>query len=358
MAEDMNLMAQLSDFANQEVPLLLWKGKGRFANLFKFLAARFLANPDSVLDVERQHAVWQWVLQRRRSMKLKTLNAWLKLGQYLRSHAHLPPSEILAPYIASIRQGERIALAGLRGESTVAAGQHADAIYWERLNLSVADSVLLAADAREIAGPPRSYEVEWGIYLRWTFVKNRFYSFEGLRSELYLYVAENKSLPGRESRAEGEALGRPLAVAWFEKREINPDGSITVQRVDRTSATALKTMLSTVAEIYHAAGAAYKDFGEDGTSRIIEIDMEERMGTEPRLIWIAEHLWEEEDPWVFRLSGSEPAELKYLEDESSVDPGKLTNMALARLLELLTGEDRRLSSRRRKRDLLEAIAAA
>ena len=34
----------------------------------------------SVLDIERQHAVWQWVLLRRRAMKLKSMNAWLKLG--------------------------------------------------------------------------------------------------------------------------------------------------------------------------------------------------------------------------------------------------------------------------------------
>ena len=38
-------------------------------------------------------------------------------------------------------------------------------------------------------------------------------------------VAENKSLPGREERRPGEALGRPLSVAFFEKVEDVADGA-------------------------------------------------------------------------------------------------------------------------------------
>ena len=98
-------MEQLNGVAAASPPVLLWKGGGRFAQLFKFLAARFLANPDSVLDIERQHAVWQWVRQRRRAMKLKSMNACLKLGQYLRGHDALPSNEELQPYITNIKAG-------------------------------------------------------------------------------------------------------------------------------------------------------------------------------------------------------------------------------------------------------------
>jgi hypothetical protein len=31
------------------------------------------------------------------------------------------------------------------------------------------------------------------------------------------FVAENKTFAGREMRAEGEAMGRTLSIAWFEK---------------------------------------------------------------------------------------------------------------------------------------------
>ena len=59
IAEDPRLMQELNTFIATAPPVLLWKGGGQFAYLFKFLAARFLANPDSVLDDERQHAIWQ-----------------------------------------------------------------------------------------------------------------------------------------------------------------------------------------------------------------------------------------------------------------------------------------------------------
>ena len=68
---------------------------GVFAPLFRFLAPRFLSNPDHVMDVERQHATWQRVLQRRRALKLKSLNAWLKLSDQLRDGGELPPSQEL-----------------------------------------------------------------------------------------------------------------------------------------------------------------------------------------------------------------------------------------------------------------------
>ena len=72
---DRPLWANLRDFSAREPPTVVWGAKGTFAPLYRFLAPRYLSCPDHVLDVERQHAVWQWVLARRRSLKLKSLNA-------------------------------------------------------------------------------------------------------------------------------------------------------------------------------------------------------------------------------------------------------------------------------------------
>ena len=75
-----------------------------------------------MLDIERQHAVWQWALTRRRAMKLMSMNAWLKLDPYLRCHDNLPPAAELQPYPANIKAGERLAMADVRGDGAIAPG--------------------------------------------------------------------------------------------------------------------------------------------------------------------------------------------------------------------------------------------
>ena len=84
-------------------------------------------------------------------MKLRSMNAWLKLGQYLRGHDALPTDEELQPHLRNIRAGERLAMAGVRGDDAIAPGARWDSLYWSRLNLSVSEAALLAADARDVA---------------------------------------------------------------------------------------------------------------------------------------------------------------------------------------------------------------
>ncbi len=334
--------------------MVLWRGHGRFATLFKFLAGRFLANPDSVLDVERQHAVWQWVLQRRRSMKLKSLNAWLKLSAYLRGHGPLPPTEELTGYVTDFRAGLRAAVAGANAADGIAPGLRADSMFWRRLNLTAAEAALLRVDARDAAEPARrTFEVAWANYLRWTFARGKFYSFPSLRPSQYLYVAENKSLAGREARAEDDAWGRSLSVAWFESQEVTDEGTV-VRRLDRISAEDLTTMLSTLAEILHAAGVPYPALGAAATARTVEIAMENVYADTPRYVHPAEHLWQEDDAWTCLLREPDPAETKYLAETPLED---LTNMTLARPLEIMKGVDRRAAWTRTKADLLAALAA-
>ena len=113
-------------------------------------------------------------------------------------------------------------------------------------------------------------------------------------------------------------------------------------------------MLLTLAELLHAAGEPYPPLGAGATAREKEIAMEAKFAEVPRRCFEATHLWEEDDPWTFRLTSPEPAERKYLQ-ETPLD--KLTNMALARLLEILKGTDRRTSFAKTKSELLAAIAA-
>ena len=66
------------------------------------------------------------------------------------------------------------------------------------------------------------------------------------------FISENKTLAGKEDRNyEGEALGRKLAVVFFEHV---PDQNL-VRRVDRSS-LALKPQLLTIAELLQTCGFA------------------------------------------------------------------------------------------------------
>ena len=158
-------------------------------------------------------------------------------------------------------------------------------------------------------------------------------------------------MPGRETRAEGEALGRSLAVAWFETK-METDEGIVVHRVERSS-QALMMQLSTLAEILHVASEAYPALGAAAPARATKIAMEARYANIPRYIHHAEHLWQEIDSWMFLLTQSDPAETKYLAES---DPQELTNMALARQLELLKGTNKRGAWQWPKARLLAALA--
>ena len=50
------------------------------------------------------------------------------------------------------------------------------------------------------------------------------YRFLDLRAGLYFIVAEHKSFAGREQAIEDGAMGRPLSIAWLEKKESTAAG--------------------------------------------------------------------------------------------------------------------------------------
>lgn len=350
--EDKERWEALEAFSKQEVPTVLWGGRGRFAPLYRFLAVRYLANPDHVLDVERQHAVWQWVLARRRSLKLKSLNAWLKLGEHLRDTDALPPHRELLPHLTAIKQAfKEEYTAHLKGDA-LAKGVVIDHMYHERLGLSPEDVHLMKHGGADLGcAPPaaKTFDAVWSNFVRWTFVKGRFYSFPDLSPHLFLYVVENKSLAGREARAADEATGRSLVVTWFET-DLDASTGDVIKRADRTS-QAMRLSTLSIAEILAIAGGAPPT--ADSPSKEQELVLEARYAAEERHVWVAEHLWQHEDCWVFRVHTPEPAEASFLAD---TPPDKLSKMALARLLELKDGHDRRRAWTMTIAALLAALA--
>jgi len=98
LADTPTLMTELELFSKAAPPVRLWHGGGRYEQLFRFLAPRFLLAPDHVLDCERVHARWQWACRTKRSVKLHTLNSTLRLTQYLENN-HWPSHEDLHDFL-------------------------------------------------------------------------------------------------------------------------------------------------------------------------------------------------------------------------------------------------------------------
>ena len=124
-------------------------------------------------------------------------------------------------------------------------------IYRDRFNLSAAHRDLVADDPR---GPPAPapvggpFAAAWRNYMKPVFQKGFMYRLS-CKPSVALYIAENKTLAGREDRTyDGEALGRKLAVVFFEDTE----GGL-VRRVKRES-LAMEQQLLSLAEVLHAIG--------------------------------------------------------------------------------------------------------
>ena len=185
---------QFEDFAAQPDPKkTLWRNHGKWADAFRFLAPRFLGSPDHVLDCEREHARWQWLLQGRRKVKLKMMNALARLRNYLESHGAFPPAAELSEHLEAEILVRRNALRALAEEDRIAPGYREDALYLDRFNLGPADLVLMeqAGDGR-----PRtavySWSTAWSNYVRKSFFPNRFHSVPGVSTEAVAEEAEEE----------------------------------------------------------------------------------------------------------------------------------------------------------------------
>ncbi len=75
---------------------------------------------------------------------------------------------------------------------------------------------------------------------------------------MYFMVAENKSLPGREDRKPGEAIGRHVSVVFFEKVSDVADGAL-VQHCNSWSVGASTSILFTRGGHHHSLCVAPDD---------------------------------------------------------------------------------------------------
>jgi hypothetical protein len=246
------LWQNLVAFSESDPPVLLWHGHGKFEALFRFLAPRFLLAPDHVLDAERIHARWQWACTLKRSVKLMSLNACLRLTHYLENNQSFPGSEELLPHLQAEGLDHHQNLEAIAAEGEVALGWRREFLYRERLGLSAADYQLLAQGPLALAAPAGPhvppFALAWRNYIKQVLKRGYMYRLS-INPAVVVYVSENKTLAGREDRAyEGEATGRKLVVSFFEDLE----GGL-VRRVDRTG-TSLKLQLLTIAEILQACG--------------------------------------------------------------------------------------------------------
>ena len=325
LVNSMELWRNLEAFSKEDPPLLLWKGRGRFERLFKFLAPRFLLAPDHVLDAERIHARWQWICAAKRSLHIQSLNALLRMMFYLEHNQTFPSDEDLLPHLEAERAEHRLAL-GAVGPG-VAHGWRSEFLYRDRFNLSGADRALVADGAAAHGAPAvpgGPFGVAWRNYLKNVLQKGFMYRVS-LKPSVVLYVAENKTLAGKEDRAyEGEALGRKLALVFFE----DCDGGL-VRRVDRGT-LGMQQQLLTLAEILQTIGGVHLPPNAERTVAETELLLESHYQNLELIRFRCTHEPAAPQVHMYTLHDEAHAETAYC---MSLNADQRTKMVLARALQ-------------------------
>ena len=352
--DDERLLTQLGQFVDTHPPLVLWHGRGRFKELFEFLGARFLSAPDHVLDAEGTHALWKWIELFKRGVSFRVLNCLLRLQSYLRANGgEFPQTERLEQFCAEVA-ARQLADARLAAAEGVGARQYSRMLHLERFNLSAQDLNLLKQTIA--AGNPCDSTVEaaWGNYVRFLFDANAFYQFTTLSNELFLYVARNKTAPGRQQVAAGETYGRLVTFAWFtldqEYHGFVEDG-IVVRPVVMDDVSTLFLRNATIAELIRAAGHYIEN---EGTAREMEIKYEKAFATLDVVRFNGSRFLDGNMPWQFLLT--EPVDIEQYAFANR-PPQDVTKMCLARRLQILDGSDDATRCRRWEltRDALIAL---
>ena len=126
-------------------------------------------------------------------------------------------------------------------------------IYRARFNLAGnhGDLVDLVAPPAAHAAPGGPFALAWRAYLKSVFKRGFMYKLS-CKPSVILYIAENKTLAGKEDRSyEGEALGRKMAIVFFEEQD---EG--LVRRVNRETQAMNQELLS-IAELLQTVGGVH-----------------------------------------------------------------------------------------------------
>ena len=130
-------------------------------------------------------------------------------------------------------------------------------MYATRFGLSPLDLQLVRDNVAAPTFPLETAVTQWGQYVRFLFEPHHFYKFNGLSSGdrgRLLFVAANRSLPNRDGKYEGDAVGRDLSIIWFEEAGVDNEGGDTVVRPCCGDDGRLSIVMGTIAEISRAAG--------------------------------------------------------------------------------------------------------
>ena len=219
--DDEQIMRDISTIANDYAPACIWRKRGRTAHLFRFLANRFTAAPDSVGECESIHAQWKWLEINRRGITFKLLNAMLRLRNYVTTFGSIPQFDDLSNHVTTLESYYAMLYQSIATDNLIAPPARRQHMFAERFNLRSADLELVRAIASDSddddATDVRSVDVAWGNYVRFLFAPHNVYCLTALNASMYFYVAENKSVAGRDAPKQGDALGRAISVIWLEK---------------------------------------------------------------------------------------------------------------------------------------------
>ena len=145
------------------------------------------------------------------------------------------------------------------------------------------------------------------------------------RPSAIFFIAENKTLAGQEVKNySGEALGRKLAVAFFEKV-----GEDLVQRVDRAS-TALQQTLLSIAELIQTIGGIDVPVDPERTAAATEVLLEAQYQTLTLRRFVCTLEPAADTVHMYTLSDEMHAEEALAQE---LPPEQRTKMVLARCLE-------------------------
>ena len=224
-----------------------------------------------------------------------------------------PSNGVLRPHIRDIRAETQRLRSAFGGDPDIADGCTSDMMYRQRFNLTTEQINLIKADTAPRCGP-QNFEIARGVYYRSLLKPNKLYAFMSLQIRpRCFYIADSKSVAGKDAPLDGEAVGRFISVAWFESESALEDG-VRIYPVNKGSAN-LDFQTCTVAELLRAAGH-FEAHLEGETAREVELGYEEKfldfdLRVFPNATRTAgEVLWE--SYWTFALHESENVESFFL----------------------------------------------
>ena len=366
---DATLMEQINMICEDPRPQCIWRKGGRTGDLFVYLANRFLGAPDMVLDCEGVHAAWKFVHFRARGLKFKLMNAIMKLKSYMQHYGSLPSFHQLEGILSDIEHARRAQTQAALNDASISRRLVRDWPYRERFNLRPMDVELMRAGAAPAAddAAARSLDVAWGNYVRFLFTPHYIYRFSALPEQRFLYIAENKSLPGRDAPKPDMAIGRALNIIWYEVAPadlVDKSDDVGVGEVLLTPCAGeggrldMKSM--SIAQLSEAAGY-YPDVLPHHTDRDVELIHEQNLLTHDAERFNCRRAsFQRGASWamIIEQNGGEDIEWAAFEDKPL---NALTKMALARCLQMrgnLTDDQRTALWSLSKAALLAAMRAA